>query len=88
MLFKDLQTEHAVQAFERFDVSKTGSITPLAFRDIMETIRPHLLTEFVQENLITVSEKLISEKEDVYGHSLYLTYIFIYYLEIQYGIAI
>lgn len=43
-----------MQAFDRFDVRKEGSISLLAFRDIMESIRPHLLTDFVKENLIGV----------------------------------
>uniref|UniRef100_F6X4B8 EF-hand domain-containing protein n=2 Tax=Ciona intestinalis TaxID=7719 RepID=F6X4B8_CIOIN len=51
---QDLQVEHAVQAFKRFDTNGKGIITSLAFRDIMETIRPHLLTDFVKEKLVAV----------------------------------
>lgn len=47
-----------MQAFDRFDVRKEGFISLLAFRDIMETIRPHLLTDFVKENLIGVSKTM------------------------------
>lgn len=55
---QELQLEHAMQAFDRFDVRKEGFISLLAFRDIMETIRPHLLTDFVKENLIGVSKTM------------------------------
>ncbi|XP_039267502.1 electrogenic aspartate/glutamate antiporter SLC25A12, mitochondrial-like [Styela clava] len=55
---QELQIEHALQAFERFDVRKEGAISALAFRDIMETIRPHLLTDFVKENLIAVVKSM------------------------------
>lgn len=51
---KDLQIEHAEQAFQRFDVHKKGEITALAFKEIMETIRPHLLTDVVKEKLLAV----------------------------------
>uniref|UniRef100_H2ZH15 EF-hand domain-containing protein n=1 Tax=Ciona savignyi TaxID=51511 RepID=H2ZH15_CIOSA len=51
---QDLQVEHALQAFKRFDTNGKGFIKALAFRDIMETIRPHLLTEPVKEKLVAV----------------------------------
>ncbi|XP_076820244.1 electrogenic aspartate/glutamate antiporter SLC25A12, mitochondrial-like [Clavelina lepadiformis] len=51
---QDLQVEHAIQAFEMYDINGQGTITSLAFREIMETIRPHLLTDFVKEKLIAV----------------------------------
>nr|CAB3266167.1 calcium-binding mitochondrial carrier protein Aralar1-like [Phallusia mammillata] len=51
---QDLHVEHTLQAFKRFDIKGKGIITSLAFKEIMETIRPHLLTEFVQEKLIAV----------------------------------
>jgi len=51
---QDLQVEHALQAFRRFDVRGQGSITAMAFKEIMETIRPHLLTDAVKDKMIAV----------------------------------
>jgi len=50
-----MQLEHARQAFAQRDKVKTGAITALDFRDIMVTIRPHMLTPFVEECLVAVS---------------------------------
>uniref|UniRef100_A0A4W3I202 EF-hand domain-containing protein n=1 Tax=Callorhinchus milii TaxID=7868 RepID=A0A4W3I202_CALMI len=47
----DLQMEHAKQAFMQRDEAKRGTITNMDFRDIMITIRPHMLSPFVQESL-------------------------------------
>lgn len=48
--------EHARQAFALKDKSKTGTISGLDFSDIMVTIRSHMLTPFVEENLVSVSK--------------------------------
>lgn len=55
MLLQELQLEHARQAFAQKDKSKSGTITALDFSDIMATIRHHMLTPFVEENLVSVS---------------------------------
>lgn len=57
LIFQELQLEHARQAFALKDKSKTGMITGLDFSDIMATIRSHMLTPFVEENLVSVSIK-------------------------------
>uniref|UniRef100_S4R8L6 Solute carrier family 25 member 12 n=1 Tax=Petromyzon marinus TaxID=7757 RepID=S4R8L6_PETMA len=49
---QELQLEHARQAFSVKDTDKSGTIAALDFRDIMVTIRPHMLTSFVEENLV------------------------------------
>ncbi|KTF83738.1 hypothetical protein cypCar_00003688 [Cyprinus carpio] len=48
----EMQLEHARQAFIQRDKAKTGTVTALDFRDIMVTIRPHILTPFVKECLV------------------------------------
>lgn len=53
--FQELQLEHARQAFALKDKNKSGMITALDFSDIMATIRSHMLTSFVEENLVSVS---------------------------------
>ncbi|KAF4087011.1 hypothetical protein AMELA_G00090660 [Ameiurus melas] len=51
---QELQFEHARQAFAIKDKGKTGMISALDFSDIMSTIRHHVLTPFVEENLVSV----------------------------------
>uniref|UniRef100_A0A4W4GZQ0 EF-hand domain-containing protein n=1 Tax=Electrophorus electricus TaxID=8005 RepID=A0A4W4GZQ0_ELEEL len=51
---QELQLEHARQAFAQKDKGKSGMISALDFGDIMATIRHHVLTPFVEENLVSV----------------------------------
>uniref|UniRef100_A0AAX7UJG2 EF-hand domain-containing protein n=1 Tax=Astatotilapia calliptera TaxID=8154 RepID=A0AAX7UJG2_ASTCA len=51
----EMQLEHARQAFIQRDQAHSGSISALDFRDIMVTIRPHMLTPFVEECLVAVA---------------------------------
>ncbi|KAG7331106.1 hypothetical protein KOW79_005075 [Hemibagrus wyckioides] len=51
---QELQLEHARQAFAVKDKGKSGMISALDFSDIMSTIRHHVLTPFVEENLVSV----------------------------------
>lgn len=57
---QELQLEHARQAFAQKDKEKNGVISAMDFSDIMSTIRHHMLTPFVEENLVSVSPFLIS----------------------------
>ncbi|XP_054887462.1 electrogenic aspartate/glutamate antiporter SLC25A12, mitochondrial-like [Poeciliopsis prolifica] len=52
---QELQLEHARQAFAQKDKKKSGTITALDFSDIMSTIRHHMLTPFVEENLVSAA---------------------------------
>ncbi|XP_028292633.1 calcium-binding mitochondrial carrier protein Aralar1-like [Gouania willdenowi] len=52
---QELQLEHARQAFAQKDKNKSGTIAALDFSDIMATIRHHMLTPFVEENLVSVA---------------------------------
>ncbi|XP_057708049.1 electrogenic aspartate/glutamate antiporter SLC25A12, mitochondrial-like isoform X2 [Corythoichthys intestinalis] len=52
---QELQLEHARQAFAQKDKEKSGTITALDFSDIMATIRHHMLTPFVEENLVSAA---------------------------------
>ncbi|KAL3056249.1 hypothetical protein OYC64_018858 [Pagothenia borchgrevinki] len=52
---QELQLEHARQAFSQKDKNKSGTITALDFSDIMATIRHHMLTPFVEENLVSAA---------------------------------
>ncbi|XP_013779332.1 calcium-binding mitochondrial carrier protein Aralar1-like [Limulus polyphemus] len=51
----DFHEEHAVQAFRRYDKKKIGAITSLDFSDIMISVKSHLLTESVKQNLVAVT---------------------------------
>ncbi|TSK42098.1 Calcium-binding mitochondrial carrier protein Aralar1 [Bagarius yarrelli] len=52
---QELQLEHARQAFAQKDKAKTGMISAMDFSDIMSTIRHHMLTNFVEENLVSAA---------------------------------
>ncbi|KAG7263729.1 hypothetical protein CRUP_016226 [Coryphaenoides rupestris] len=52
---EELQLEHARQAFAQKDMGKSGAISAMDFSDIMATIRHHMLTPFVEENLVSAA---------------------------------
>ena len=52
---QDIREEHAIQAFSNMDENYRGFITTLQFYDILNTIKQHLITPFVKENIVTVS---------------------------------
>ncbi|XP_073754951.1 electrogenic aspartate/glutamate antiporter SLC25A13, mitochondrial isoform X5 [Callorhinus ursinus] len=54
-LLLEIQLEHAKQAFVQRDNARTGKVTAIDFRDIMVTIRPHVLTPFVEECLVAAA---------------------------------
>ncbi|XP_054940972.1 electrogenic aspartate/glutamate antiporter SLC25A13, mitochondrial isoform X3 [Physeter macrocephalus] len=54
-LIMEIQLEHAKQAFVQRDNARTGKVTAIDFRDIMVTIRPHVLTPFVEECLVAAA---------------------------------
>ncbi|XP_044726555.1 calcium-binding mitochondrial carrier protein Aralar1 isoform X2 [Chrysoperla carnea] len=51
----DFHEECAVEAFKRFDKAGTGFISVMDFQDIMISIKTHLLTKQIQDNLVTVA---------------------------------
>ncbi|XP_057288882.1 electrogenic aspartate/glutamate antiporter SLC25A13, mitochondrial isoform X1 [Pezoporus wallicus] len=51
----EIQLEHAKQAFVQRDNAQAGRVTAMDFRDIMVTIRPHMLTPFVEECLVAAA---------------------------------
>uniref|UniRef100_A0A8C3UNQ1 Solute carrier family 25 member 12 n=1 Tax=Catharus ustulatus TaxID=91951 RepID=A0A8C3UNQ1_CATUS len=59
---QELQSEHARQAFALKDKNKSGVITGLDFNEIMVTIRSHMLTPFVEENLVSVAGGTVSHQ--------------------------
>ncbi|XP_075009322.1 electrogenic aspartate/glutamate antiporter SLC25A12, mitochondrial isoform X2 [Calonectris borealis] len=59
---QELQSEHARQAFALKDKNKSGMITGLDFNDIMVTLRSHMLTPFVEENLVSVTGGTVSHQ--------------------------
>ncbi|NXK45109.1 CMC1 protein, partial [Chauna torquata] len=59
---QELQSEHARQAFALKDKNKSGMITGLDFNDVMVTLRSHMLTPFVEENLVSVAGGTVSHQ--------------------------
>ncbi|KAG8276353.1 hypothetical protein J6590_067668 [Homalodisca vitripennis] len=51
----DFHEECATAAFRQFDKEGTGFITALDFRDIMGSIKSHLLTKEVKDNLVAAA---------------------------------
>nr|XP_045619991.1 calcium-binding mitochondrial carrier protein Aralar1-like [Procambarus clarkii] len=51
----DFHEEHAVQAFKSYDKKGSGFITAMDFNDIMLSVKSHLLTVPVQNNLVAVA---------------------------------
>ena len=62
-MIRDLQMERAKQAFVRSDVEKSGAISAMAFRDVMKQTRSHLLSTYINENLVTVRKKKTRNNE-------------------------
>ncbi|CAD5210910.1 unnamed protein product [Bursaphelenchus okinawaensis] len=54
-LLHDFYEEQGLQAFKKFDKAGDGSITSTDFFHIMTTIKSHLLTDFVRNNLIAAA---------------------------------
>lgn len=58
----EIQLEHARQAFVQRDSDRTGTVNAMDFRDIMVTIRPHVLTPFVEQCLVAAAGGTISHQ--------------------------
>ncbi|KJH44448.1 Calcium-binding carrier protein Aralar1 [Dictyocaulus viviparus] len=54
-LLHDFYEEQGMQAFKRYDKLGDGTISSVDFQHIMTTVKKHLLTDFVRNNLIAVS---------------------------------
>jgi solute carrier family 25 (mitochondrial aspartate/glutamate transporter), member 12/13 len=52
----DFHEECALEAFKLKDPNRTGYITALDFQDIMLSVKKHLLTAEVKDNLVQVTE--------------------------------
>ncbi|PAV90222.1 hypothetical protein WR25_08309 [Diploscapter pachys] len=54
-LLHDFYEEQGIQAFKKYDKKGEGTISSVDFQNIMSTVKGHLLTDFVKNNLIAVS---------------------------------
>lgn len=57
-LLHDFHEEYAMEAFKSKDPDGTGYISALEFQEIMVSVKRHLLTEDVKDNLVAVSIKI------------------------------
>lgn len=55
-MLHDFHEEYAMEAFKSKDLSGTGCISALDFQEIMVSVKKHLLTEDVKDNLVAVSD--------------------------------
>ncbi|KAK2721465.1 calcium-binding mitochondrial carrier protein Aralar1-like isoform X2 [Artemia franciscana] len=53
----DFNQQYAIVAFKRYDPEGSGSISVLEFNDICLSIKNHLLTKAVQDNLVAAARK-------------------------------
>ncbi|XP_020710505.2 calcium-binding mitochondrial carrier protein Aralar1 isoform X3 [Athalia rosae] len=51
----DFHEEYAMEAFRKFDTEGAGFITALDFQDIMISIKSHLLTKKIKDNLVAAA---------------------------------
>jgi hypothetical protein len=51
---KDFNEEHAIQAFQQYDKTKSGHISTSNFYTILKDLKGHLLSPFLKESLINV----------------------------------
>ncbi|CAH8548330.1 unnamed protein product [Dicrocoelium dendriticum] len=72
-LIHDLNDEHAVQAFKRFDQTHTGTISVTDFNNIMLLLKNHMLTKFVRDNLLATT--VLSGKHGKISFSYYMGFI-------------
>lgn len=56
-MLHDFHEEHAKEAFKSKDPNGTGYISALDFLDIMVSVKKHLLTHDVKDNLVAVSTR-------------------------------
>lgn len=54
-LLHDFHEEYAMEAFKSKDPEGSGYISALDFQEIMVSVKRHLLTEDVKDNLVAVS---------------------------------
>jgi len=54
-LLHDFHEEHAIQAFQKYDKNKNGSISAMDFNNIMISVKSHLLSEDVKRNLVAAA---------------------------------
>ena len=54
-LLQDFHENYATEAFKKFDKDGSGFISAMDFQDVMLSIKSHLLTKDVKDNLVAVS---------------------------------
>ncbi|KAF5400591.1 Mitochondrial solute carrier [Paragonimus heterotremus] len=72
-IIHDVNDEHAIQAFKRFDQSYTGTISATDFVKVMIILKNHLLTEFVRENLLVAA--LQGEQQEQVTFAYYMGFM-------------
>lgn len=65
-MLHDFHEEHAKEAFKSKDPNGTGYISALDFLDIMVSVKKHLLTHDVKDNLVAVSRNRFVKRNDVH----------------------
>ncbi|KAL3315586.1 Calcium-binding mitochondrial carrier protein Aralar1 [Cichlidogyrus casuarinus] len=69
-LIHDFHDEHALQAFLKNDPQSTGTISAVDFHKIMQLLKSHQLSPFVNENLVATSVQNEHSKRVTYAYFL------------------
>lgn len=69
----DLNDEHAVQAFKRFDQTHTGTISVTDFNNTILLLKNHMMTKFVRDNLLATT--VLSRKHGKISFAYYMGFI-------------
>lgn len=67
-LIHDFHEEHALQAFRKYDKDDTGNINAKDFEHLMVTLKSFLLSEFVRDNIVTVTVGAGHHKQVSYSY--------------------
>lgn len=63
-LLHEFHFEVGIQAFKQFDSNNTGYIKAVDFQQVMTSVKPHMLSNFVRTNLISVAGKKFIKFDD------------------------
>ncbi|CAF0768277.1 unnamed protein product [Brachionus calyciflorus] len=74
-IIHDFHEEHAMQAFNKFDIQKKGYILPSNFKTILLQMKSNLLSPYVRENLDALITRSTDQNTITYPHFVAFIYL-------------
>lgn len=74
-ILHDFHENYAIHAFKHYDRSAEGFISAVDFHQIMTSIRPHLLSDFVRDNLIIAASSTKKSKKVSFSYFMAFNYL-------------